>query len=224
MKLRCPYCQVVFEPQTGSRCPSCGKAMAMPAKVRLKDETKHPKRNRLSPELRQKQRELEKEGQSGAETWTRITKSPRYVAVLVILFVIVGAVLSQQATRHHAEKVRRSNPIQHAQSDLATLRTALEMFHKDCGRYPSTRESLEALIRSPRVRGWDGPYIRTLFPDPWKNSYRYSMTKGVMHLTSDGPDEKPDTLDDLSAPAPDMNLIYPTNPVVTPGRLDSLVP
>lgn len=224
MKFRCPYCHIVFEPQAGSRCPSCGKAMAVPAKLRPKDDTKHAKRGRLSPEMRQKQRDLERAGDSGAKTWTRVTKSPRYVAALVILFVVVGAVLTQQTTRHNTEKVRRSNPLEHTTSDLATLRTALEMFHKDCGRYPSTRESLEALLRNPRVRGWDGPYIKTLFPDRWKNSYRYSMVKGEMRLTSDGPDGKPDTSDDITAPAPDMNLIFPTNPVVTPGRPESPLP
>jgi general secretion pathway protein G len=204
MKFRCPYCHEVFDPQAGALCPACGKAMAVPPRLRPKEESRPAKHSQLSPELRQKKRDLEKGAASGPATWTQVTKSPRYVAVLVILFVVIGAVLTQQTTRHNTESVRRFNPIEHATSDLATLRTALEMFHKDCGRYPSTRESLLALLRRPGVRGWNGPYIRTLYPDPWKNSYRYSMTKGVMRLTSDGPDGKPDTEDDLAAPAPEM--------------------
>lgn len=209
MKFRCPYCQTIFEPQSGSLCPSCGRAMTIPPKFRQKDGTSRLKRNRLSPELLQKKRELKQAVLSGAATWSQATRSPRYVAALVILFVVLGTVLTQQVTRHHTETVRRFNPAQHATYDLTTLRTALEMFHKDCGRYPSTRESLAALLRRPGAKGWDGPYIKTLYPDPWKNAYRYSLTQGMMRLTSDGPDGTPDTADDIAAPAPDMNLIYP---------------
>lgn len=191
--------------------------MAVPRKLRPEVTEEPAKGSRLSREMRQKQRELKQGVTAGATAWAGITKSPRYLAALVILFVVLGAALTQQVTRHHTETVHRFQPGQRATSDLTTLRTALELFHKDCGRYPSTRETLLALIRRPRANGWNGPYIKMLIPDPWKNSYRYSLSKGVLRLTSDGPDGKPNTADDIDAPPPDMNLIYPTNAVVTPG-------
>lgn len=199
MRFRCPYCRTLFEPQAGLVCPACGKAVAVPSGLRPKAGAPD-RRKRLSAELRQKQRELAKGADIGAGALARLTGSPRYVAVLVILFVVMGVVLTQRATRHHTEKVRRSDPVQHATYDLATLRTALELFRQDCGRYPSTRESLVGLLRHPGARGWDGPYIKTLYPDPWKNAYRYSLVRGEVRLTSDGPDGKPGTGDDLEAP------------------------
>lgn len=214
MKFRCPYCQAVFEPQERPFCPACSKLIAMPHPNRGMNSRSSHKRG-LSPDLRQKQRELRLAHGKGAESWTRITRSPRYVAALVILFVVMGVVLTQRATRHNTETVHRFNPHERARSDLANLRIALEVYHRDCGRYPSTRENLLALLRRPRAKGWDGPYIKTLIPDPWKNSYRYSLSKGVMRLSSDGPDGRPDTGDDIEATPPDMNLIYPTNHVGT---------
>jgi general secretion pathway protein G len=205
-------------------CPSCRKVMHVPPSHCRKDGPRSAKRHRLSPELSQKKRELGTGVVGGAVAWTHVTRHPRYVGALVVLFVAMGIILTQQATRHNTERVSRRDPIGHAMSDLVTLRTALDLFRQDCGRFPSTRESLVALLRHPGAKGWDGPYIRTLFPDPWKHAYRYTMVRGAMRLTSDGPDGIPDTVDDLAPPLPDASVTAPIHPGAIPGRTSAPVP
>jgi general secretion pathway protein G len=52
--------------------------------------------------------------------------------------------------------------------------TALDTFHLDIGRYPTTSEGLQALRVNPGVEGWNGPYIPKEIPlDPWGNAYVY---------------------------------------------------
>lgn len=71
------------------------------------------------------------------------------------------------------------------QANDATARTQIEMFgaaldayRLDTGRYPTTREGLDAL-RSPPSDGpapgnWNGPYLRRPVPlDPWERAYVY---------------------------------------------------
>ena len=62
---------------------------------------------------------------------------------------------------------------------LVCFKTALRAFAEDCGRYPSSDEGLEALIRRPEaipeIR-WKGPYLDppTGIPlDGWGHAYVY---------------------------------------------------
>lgn len=176
--------------------------MQVPKRFRPDEAEKRDRSRGLTPEFRQKKRELEKGIVGGARAWAGLSGSPRYLAVLVILFVVLGALLTRQASRSKISPAHRLAAAERAAADLATLRTALDMFRKDCGRYPSARESLPALMRNPRIPGWDGPYIRNLIPDPWRQSYRYRTTDDFMRLSSDGPDGKSDTADDIQAPDP----------------------
>ena len=62
-------------------------------------------------------------------------------------------------------------------SDLTTFSTALEMFHGDCGRYPTTTEGLEALVaRSVSIPSgkWHKYLDVDRLPlDPWSHHYIY---------------------------------------------------
>src|SRR5690606_10067964 len=89
---------------------------------------------------------------------------------------------------------------------ISGLKTALAGFTSDVGRAPTTAEGLNALIYPPPgVRNWKGPYVavtsRTPFLDPWGNPYRYASTPNgrytVTTISSDGPDGRPNTSDDL---------------------------
>ncbi len=56
-----------------------------------------------------------------------------------------------------------------------TLTTPLLSYRINMGRYPTTEEGLEALLRRPSedAVNWRGPYIKQLNPDPWGNPYQY---------------------------------------------------
>lgn len=62
-----------------------------------------------------------------------------------------------------------------ARGDLSTIRSMLETFRIDCGRYPTTDEGLSALREAPAdVDNWKGPYTqKAIPPDPWGNEYIY---------------------------------------------------
>ncbi|HAS81554.1 MAG TPA: type II secretion system protein GspG [Verrucomicrobia bacterium] len=56
-----------------------------------------------------------------------------------------------------------------------TLTTPLLSYRINMGRYPTTSEGLDALLRRPSedAVSWRGPYIKQLNPDPWGNPYQY---------------------------------------------------
>jgi general secretion pathway protein G len=57
-----------------------------------------------------------------------------------------------------------------AQLQLDTVASAVENFHADVGRYPTSDEGLKALITEPSgADGWTGPYLRDkkVLNDPW---------------------------------------------------------
>ncbi len=63
-----------------------------------------------------------------------------------------------------------------AQVQIESLVTSLELFHIDVGRYPSTTEGLEALVKPVgTMAGWKGPYLTksTVPLDPWGKAYVY---------------------------------------------------
>jgi len=82
-----------------------------------------------------------------------------------------------------------------AKAQIELFGEALDQFRLDTGRYPTTSEGLEALIRNPGVEGWDGPYLRkNVIPkDPWGRPYHYQSpgTHGEYDLFSYGADGAP---------------------------------
>jgi type II secretion system protein G len=58
------------------------------------------------------------------------------------------------------------------------LKTALDMFKTDCGRFPTTEEGWNVLITPPNdgsLTNWHGPYLdpATAPEDPWGHPYVY---------------------------------------------------
>lgn len=76
---------------------------------------------------------------------------------------------------------------------IADLDKSLELFKLDVGRYPSTEEGLDALVKKPgNVTGWNGPYLKGGVPtDPWGRAYRYGSSGGSVEITSLGADGAP---------------------------------
>jgi len=92
------------------------------------------------------------------------------LVVLVILTLLAGLV-----------GPRIMNQLGGAKSKTATLQIAdleksMELFKLDVGRYPNTKEGLDALLNRPAsVNGWNGPYIKGNVPnDPWGKPYAFN--------------------------------------------------
>ena len=202
VKFRCPFCQVIFEPAKGScRCPACGKFMMIPPHLRPEAGDRKKKRK------------------------TRIEKPPPENAVLAVLskftgrrrisvlfgvigvLVIAGIMLVQKASE--TTITQRPSKEGTTTTNLVVLRTAVELFYRDCQRYPTTQESLKALVRNPapKVPGWKGPYINLLRNDSWFTPFRYELRNDSVVLSSAGPDGRHGTRDDILAPQPDIKLM-----------------
>ena len=126
------------------------------------------------------------------------------VGIMGIL-VVVGVMLVRQTEK--ANLLKRPSKHNTTLQNLTVLRTALEIFYRDCRRYPTTQESLKALVRDTSIQGWRGPYITLLRNDSWYTTFRYENRNGTVILASAGPDCRHGTRDDIKSPAPDLKLM-----------------
>jgi general secretion pathway protein G len=117
--------------------------------------------------------------------------------VLVILAVLAAVVVPKFTGR--SEQAREAA----ARTDIASIETALDSFEVDAGRFPTTDEGLDALLRAPsNVRAWRGPYLKRGANDPWGNPYVYRFpgqnNPGSYDLYSIGPDGQDGGDDDIT--------------------------
>lgn len=109
------------------------------------------------------------------------------LVVLAILTLLAGLVGPRVLGQFGAAKAKT------ATVQIADLDKSLELFKLDVGRYPSTEEGLDALVKKPgSVNGWNGPYLKGSLPsDPWGHPYRYASTGGNIEILSLGADGAP---------------------------------
>lgn len=78
---------------------------------------------------------------------------------------------------------------------ISEMEKALEVYKLDVGRFPTTEEGLDALVKKPgSANGWNGPYVKGGVPtDPWGNPYRYANpgANGGVDIVSLGADGAP---------------------------------
>ncbi|MBL8234640.1 MAG: type II secretion system protein GspG [Bryobacterales bacterium] len=74
------------------------------------------------------------------------------VFVAIVLIAAVAGLVS--GCRHDVDYL----PAERAERN--EIVSALEVFRKDTGRYPTVHEGLEALLRDPGVEDWRGPSAR----------------------------------------------------------------
>jgi general secretion pathway protein G len=113
------------------------------------------------------------------------------VELLVVVFIL--GLLAALVAPNLLQTGAKQNP-KIARTQMEMLRTALDAFRLDVGRYPNSQEGLQALVqRPPGVDRWDGPYLRAdrdVPRDPWQNAYVYRSPgeKGAFDLFSYGAD------------------------------------
>jgi general secretion pathway protein G len=116
--------------------------------------------------------------------------------VLVILAVLAAVVVPRLTGR--VEAARKGGTI----SDISNIKTALDVFETDIGRYPTTEEGLDALLSNTiNDVKWAGPYLTKPPVDKWGTPYSYTCP-GVddptsYDLDSAGPDKIPGNDDDI---------------------------
>jgi type II secretion system protein G len=192
MKVRCPYCQGLFDsPSKSAVCPDCGKASLVKSFFGRSD--------RLSREGRRRERDI-----SPTQPWLMSGRImglfllwaglPRWIIWLCGL-ALIGAFLFHPKGDLDFPELRKS-----AKESLSVLHVALDIFKDDCGRYPLASEGLAALVSNPSsLEGWKGPYVRKLLRDPWGHPYIYSpdASGSSFELRSAGPDGLSGSKDDI---------------------------
>ncbi|MFQ1699187.1 type II secretion system major pseudopilin GspG [Loktanella agnita] len=106
------------------------------------------------------------------------------VAIVGLLVALVGpsAIRQLQGSRVTA-----------AEAQIIQLRSALDIFLIDTGRYPNEDEGLVVLANGGAIPGWNGPYLRDgqIPNDPWGGTYLYSLNDGQVRISSLGADGRP---------------------------------
>jgi general secretion pathway protein G len=83
-----------------------------------------------------------------------------------------------------------------AKTEIANYSAGLDLFKYDVGRYPTSQEGLEALVKAPpSAENWNGPYLKTTttsLNDPWGHPFLYRSPgeHGDFDLYSYGPKGK----------------------------------
>lgn len=95
------------------------------------------------------------------------------LVVLAILALIMGLVAPRVIGYLSRSKT------QTASIQLDYIKSALDLFLLDMGRYPSEEEGLKVLVTSaPHLENWNGPYLKdkTVPDDPWGRPFRYRLS------------------------------------------------
>ena len=109
----------------------------------------------------------------------------------------VTILLAALATGACAGSASAPVKIETAKIQIDALGAAVDSFQIDNGRYPSTDESLKALVEKPAtLESWDGPYIKKKesLLDPWGEPYKYRCCPGQhgdYDIWSEGADKAP---------------------------------
>lgn len=126
--------------------------------------------------------------QTAAEGFTLI----EVMIVIVILGILAALIVPKIIGRPDEARVIA------AKQDISSLLQALKLYRLDNRRYPTTDQSLQALVVKPTTAplppNWkNGGYIERLPKDPWGNEYRYLNpgTHGEIDVYSVGADGEP---------------------------------
>ena len=201
LQLRCPHCRHVFPRQDKGRCPACLQVLLIPPALREHPETMRDRCIRISRARRERLFRMQRGGNILATRRMRRT-------LATVAFVVLGVLLPIDYMLHKSD--RPTLVLTHdgrTRQTLSVLRTELECFRRDCGRYPTDTEGLWALVLNPGVTNWCGPYITQVPPDLWRHRYFYACTNNAVRLWSAGPDGIPNTADDIQAPPPDLDYV-----------------
>jgi len=91
--------------------------------------------------------------------------------VVLLILALLGTIAAPQVTRY-----LRKAKSQTAKIQVDALGAAVDSFHLDVGRFPSSDEGLKVLVDRPSdTAKWDGPYLkkRDSLIDPWGHPYLY---------------------------------------------------
>jgi general secretion pathway protein G len=112
---------------------------------------------------------------------------------LLVVMVIIGLLAGYVGPKLFAQIGKSETKI--AKAQIEAFGKALDQYRIDTGRYPDSRQGLQALLSRPADEPrWSGPYLAKAVPaDPWGQAYLYVSPgqHGDYDLSSMGRDRQP---------------------------------
>jgi general secretion pathway protein G len=104
---------------------------------------------------------------------TRFAQSGFSLIEIIIVITLIGLIVGWAATQLFGKQDQALWRAGKAQ--LTQLGGELDRYKLDTGRYPTTQEGLQALVKQPGgTVNWIGPYTKAEnIKDPWKNDIVY---------------------------------------------------
>ncbi len=121
--------------------------------------------------------------------------------VVLVILVLLASIIGPRVIGYLGSSRAKTAHVQ-----IESLVTAMELFHIDVGRYPTSTEGLTALVKSPgNIPGWNGPYLTKggVPQDPWGRPYLYQAGQNgtsfeIKTLGADGKEGGTDENADVS--------------------------
>lgn len=91
--------------------------------------------------------------------------------VVLVILVLLASIIGPRVIGYLGSSRTKTAKIQ-----IESLVTSVELFHVDVGRFPTTAEGLDVLVKTQaKIPGWNGPYITkgSVPLDPWGVAYHY---------------------------------------------------
>lgn len=110
--------------------------------------------------------------------------------VVLVILVLLATLITPRVIGYLSQ-----SRIKTAKVQIESLASVVELFAVDAGRYPTTSEGLEVLVKKPSgMDAWRGPYFNksAVPPDPWGHPYHYRSPgrRGEFEIISYGRDNK----------------------------------
>jgi len=173
----------------------------MRKKFKAKDPKKAGKRAETKQAVKKIAREYEQKRIELGLNGPQFKRTPVYYMILILIMIMIAAAFIGMMTGSVSiGKKRISRADIQVRKSIDALAQACGRYKFHVGRYPTEEEGLEELARlRPGLKGWFGPYIKKVVPDPWGHDYVYGEGGANGHpvLYSKGPDGRAGTTDDV---------------------------
>ncbi|HXQ28687.1 MAG TPA: type II secretion system major pseudopilin GspG [Gemmatimonadales bacterium] len=107
----------------------------------------------------------------------RVRRRSGFTLIEILVVIIILGLLAALVGPRILGRVSEAKSAT-ARTQIELLGVALDNYHLDTGRYPTTEQGLDALMtkpeREPIPVNWRGPYLKRDVPvDPWGRPYIY---------------------------------------------------
>ena len=147
--------------------------------------------------------DLEPSESASRRSRTRLQRGFTLVEMLVVITIIalIMSLVGPRVLNYLSESKVKAAKIQ-----IQSFTSALDLMYLDTGRYPSSAEGLESLVKPANsMPGWNGPYLKggNVPNDPWGKPYVYRSPAErsayeIVSFGSDGQEGGTGTAADIS--------------------------